>query len=61
MSTSRRLHHEYADYLVSLQLSELKLESCDGEIDAMAGGTRAPARLSHRPACPRRKWRAGAE
>ena len=46
MSTARRLHYEYADYLVSLELSELKLEYCDGTIYAMAGGTPAHAELS---------------
>ncbi len=46
MSTARRLHYAYADYLVSLQLSELKLEYCDGTIYAMAGGTPAHAELS---------------
>lgn len=46
MSTARRLHYEYADYLVSLEVSELKLEYCDGEIYAMAGGTPVHAELS---------------
>ena len=46
MSTARRLHYDYADYLASLEMSELKLEYCDGVIYAMAGGTRAHAQLS---------------
>jgi Uma2 family endonuclease len=46
MSTARRLHYDYADYLRSLELSELKLEFCDGTIYAMAGGTPAHAELS---------------
>ena len=51
MSSAKRLHYEYADYLRSLEMSELKLEYCDGVIYAMAGGTRAHAQLSsHRRA-----------
>lgn len=46
MTSARRLHYEYGDYLRSLELSELKLEFCDGVIYAMAGGTRAHAQLS---------------
>ncbi|GAC1552733.1 MAG: Uma2 family endonuclease [Polyangiales bacterium] len=46
MSTARRLHYDYADYLRSLEMSELKLEYCDGVIYAMAGGTKAHAQLS---------------
>jgi len=46
MSTAKRLHYEYADYLRSLEMSELKLEYCDGVIYAMAGGTLAHAQLS---------------
>jgi Uma2 family endonuclease len=46
MSTAKRLHYEYADYLRSLEMSELKLEYCDGVIYAMAGGTPAHAQLS---------------
>ncbi len=46
MSSAKRLHYEYADYLRSLDMSELKLEYCDGVIYAMAGGTRAHAQLS---------------
>jgi Uma2 family endonuclease len=41
MSTARRLHYDYADYLRSLEVSPLKLEYCDGVIYAMAGGTHA--------------------
>lgn len=46
MSTAKRLHYDYAEYLRSLELSSLKLEYCDGVIYAMAGGTRAHAELS---------------
>ncbi len=46
MGTAKRLHYEYADYLRSLEISELKLEYCDGVIYAMAGGTPAHAQLS---------------
>ncbi|HRC55838.1 MAG TPA: Uma2 family endonuclease [Kofleriaceae bacterium] len=46
MSTAKRLHYDYADYLRSLELSDLKLEYCDGVIYAMAGGTPAHAQLS---------------
>lgn len=46
MSTAKRLHYEYADYLRSLDMGELKLEYCDGVIYAMAGGTPAHAQLS---------------
>jgi Uma2 family endonuclease len=45
MSTAKRLHYDYADYLRSLAMSELKLEYCDGVIYAMAGGTPAHAQL----------------
>ena len=45
MTTAKRLHYDYADYLRSLEVSELKLEFCDGVIYAMAGGTRAHAEL----------------
>lgn len=45
MSTARRLHYDYADYLRSLEVSPLKLEYCEGVIYAMAGGTRAHAEL----------------
>ena len=46
MSTAKRLHYGYDEYLRSLEISELKLEYCDGVIYAMAGGTRAHAQLS---------------
>ena len=35
MSTAKRLHYDYADYLRSLEMSELKLEYCDGVIYAI--------------------------
>jgi Uma2 family endonuclease len=46
VSTARRLHHSYDDYLRALELSAVKLEYCDGEIYAMAGGTPAHADLA---------------
>lgn len=46
MSTARRLHHSYEEYLRALELSGVKLEYCDGEIYAMAGGTPAHADLA---------------
>jgi Uma2 family endonuclease len=46
MSSAKRLHYDYADYLRSLEMSELKLEYCDGVIYAMAGGSPAHAQLS---------------
>lgn len=46
MRTARRLHHSYEEYLRALELSEVKLEFCDGEIYAMAGGTPAHADLT---------------
>lgn len=46
MTTARRLHHTYSDYLTLLETSEVKLEYCDGEIYAMAGGTPAHADLA---------------
>lgn len=45
MATARRLHHDYADYLRTLEMSDVKLEFCEGEIYAMAGGTPAHAEL----------------
>lgn len=45
MSTARRLHYTYADYLRVLEISNVKLEYCDGVIYAMAGGTPAHAAL----------------
>lgn len=44
--TARRVHHSYRDYLSLLELSTVKLEYCDGEIYAMAGGTPAHADLA---------------
>lgn len=46
MSTARRLHFSYQDYLSALEVSELKLEYCEGVIYAMAGGTPTHAELS---------------
>ena len=45
MSTTRRVHHSYAEYLSLLEISHVKLEFCDGEIYAMAGGTPSHADL----------------
>ena len=42
MTTARGLHHTYEYYLEALERSDVKLEYCDGEIYALAGGT--PAR-----------------
>ena len=46
MTTARRLHHTYDEYLAVLELSNVKLEFCGGEIYAMAGGTPAHADLA---------------
>lgn len=46
MGTARRLHHTYEHYLRVLEHSTVKLEYCDGEIYAMAGGTPAHAALA---------------
>jgi Uma2 family endonuclease len=46
VSTARRLHHSYEDYLRALELSAVKLEYCDGEMYAMPGGTPAHADLA---------------
>jgi Uma2 family endonuclease len=46
VSTSRRLHHSYEEYLRLQELSAVKLEYCEGEIYAMAGGTPAHADLA---------------
>jgi Uma2 family endonuclease len=46
MSTARRVHYTYEDYLRALDISGVKLEYCDGEIYAMAGGTPAHADLA---------------
>ena len=45
MITARRLHHSYQEYLGALEVSGVKLEYCDGEIYASAGGTPAHADL----------------
>ena len=39
MSTARRLHFSYEEYLRTLEQSDVKLEYWDGVIYAMAGGT----------------------
>jgi Uma2 family endonuclease len=46
VTTARRLHHSYEEYLAALEVSGVKLEYCDGEIYAMAGGTPAHADLA---------------
>jgi Uma2 family endonuclease len=46
VTTARRVHYSYEDYLASLEMSDVKLEYCDGEIYAMAGGTPAHADLA---------------
>jgi Uma2 family endonuclease len=46
VTTARRLHHSYQEYLAALELSGVKLEYCEGEIYAMAGGTPAHADLA---------------
>ena len=46
MTTARRVHYTYEDYLAALEMSEVKLEYCDGEIYAMAGGTPVHADLA---------------
>lgn len=51
MTSAKRLHYSYEEYLVSLRDSDIKLEFCDGVIYAMAGGTRAHAALG--AACSR--------
>lgn len=48
MSTARRLHYSYEQYLSAQETSELRLEYFDGEIYAMAGGTPEHAALSAR-------------
>lgn len=45
VTTARRVHHSYRDYLDLLERSSVKLEFCDGEIYAMAGGTPTHADL----------------
>jgi Uma2 family endonuclease len=46
VTTGRRLHHSYEQYLAALEVSGVKLEYCEGEIYAMAGGTPAHADLA---------------
>ncbi len=46
VTTARRLHYSYAEYLRALEVSGVKLEYCEGEIYAMAGGTPAHADLA---------------
>ncbi len=46
MSTAKRLHYSYEEYLRLLEQSSIKLEYCDGVIYAMAGGTVAHAALA---------------
>lgn len=46
MGSARRLHHDYAAYLASLDASRIKLEYCEGEIHAVTGGTPAHAELA---------------
>lgn len=46
VTTARQVHHSYQEYLDALELSELKLEYCEGEIYAMAGGTPTHAELA---------------
>jgi Uma2 family endonuclease len=45
VTTARRLHYTYAEYLRALEDSSIKLEFCDGVIYAMAGGTVAHGQL----------------
>jgi Uma2 family endonuclease len=45
VTTARRVHYNYGEYLQLLELSSVKLEFCDGEIYAMAGGTPTHAAL----------------
>lgn len=46
MSSGRRLHYSYEQYLSAQDTSELRLEYFDGEIYAMAGGTPEHAALT---------------
>jgi Uma2 family endonuclease len=46
VTTARRLHYSYDEYLAALAVSGVKLEYCDGEMYAMAGGTPAHADLA---------------
>ncbi|MCK6552474.1 Uma2 family endonuclease [Myxococcota bacterium] len=45
MTTAKRLHYSYEEYLRLLEESTFKLEYCDGVIYAMAGGTVTHAAL----------------
>ncbi|WP_240488687.1 Uma2 family endonuclease [Labilithrix luteola] len=45
MSTVRRLHYSYEEYVRALEMSELRLEYQEGVIYAMPGGTPAHAQL----------------
>jgi Uma2 family endonuclease len=45
VTSARRLHYTYEDYLAALEMSDVRLEYCDGEIYALAGGTPAHADL----------------
>jgi Uma2 family endonuclease len=46
VSRTRQLHYTYDEYLRALEVSGVKLEYCDGEIYAMAGGSPAHADLA---------------
>jgi hypothetical protein len=46
VGTARRVHYRYDEYLSALEVSGVKLEYCDGEIYAMAGGTPTHADLA---------------
>jgi hypothetical protein len=46
MTTAHPRHYDYAEYLVALDDSPLKLEYCGGVIYALAGGTPAHAQLA---------------
>jgi Uma2 family endonuclease len=46
MTSARRLHYDYAEYLHTLEASTIKLEYCDGVIYAMAAGTLVHAQLA---------------
>lgn len=48
MTSAKRLHYGYDQYLELLERSDFKLEYCDGVIYAMATGTIAHAELSAR-------------
>jgi hypothetical protein len=59
VSSAKRLHYDYADYLRSLEMSEPTLEYCDGVIYAMADGTPAHAQLSAAMIAALRELRSG--